>query len=53
MILAAKYSRESKTPYFGICLGLQIAIIDIARSLCGLKVIALNLSHAAKIKLSL
>ena len=37
MILAAKYSRESKTPYFGICLGLQIAIIDIARSLCGLK----------------
>ena len=37
MILAAKYSRESRTPYFGICLGLQIAIIDIARSLCGLE----------------
>ena len=37
MVLAAKYARESKTPYFGICLGLQIAIIDIARSLCGLK----------------
>ena len=37
MILAAKYAREKKVPYFGICLGLQIAIIEIARNLCGLK----------------
>ncbi len=37
MILAAKYARERKVPYFGICLGLQIAIIEIARNLCGLK----------------
>ena len=37
MILAARFSREHNIPYLGICLGLQIAIIDIARSLCGLK----------------
>ena len=37
MILAAKYAREKKVPYFGICLGLQIAIIEVARNLCGLK----------------
>ena len=37
MILAAKYAREKKVPYFGICLGLQIAIIEIARNLCRLK----------------
>ena len=37
MILAAKYARESKTPYFGICLGLQIAIIEMTRSLLKLK----------------
>ena len=37
MILAPKYAREKKVPYFGICLGLQIAIIEIARNLCGLK----------------
>ena len=37
MIFAAKYARESKTPYFGICLGLQIAIIEMTRSLLKLK----------------
>ena len=37
MVLAAKYARESKTPYFGICLGLQIAIIEITRNLLKLK----------------
>ena len=31
-ILAAQYSRENNIPYFGICLGLQIAIIEFARS---------------------
>ncbi|MBR1843049.1 MAG: CTP synthase [Oscillospiraceae bacterium] len=35
MILAAKYCRESKTPYFGICLGMQIATIEYARSVLG------------------
>ena len=37
MVLAAKYARESETPYFGICLGLQIAIIEMTRSLLKLK----------------
>jgi CTP synthase len=30
-ILAAQYARENKIPYFGICLGMQIAIIEFAR----------------------
>lgn len=37
MVLAAKYSREHKIPYFGICLGMQIAVIEFARNVAGLK----------------
>ncbi|GMY35106.1 CTP synthase-like isoform X1 [Fagus crenata] len=36
-ILAAKYARENRVPYLGICLGMQIAVIDFARSVLGLK----------------
>lgn len=36
-ILAAKYARENKVPFFGICLGMQIAVIEFARSILGLK----------------
>ncbi|KAL2524690.1 CTP synthase family protein [Abeliophyllum distichum] len=36
-ILAAKYARESRTPYLGICLGMQIAVIEFARSVLGLQ----------------
>lgn len=36
-ILAAKYAREQQIPYLGICLGLQIAVIEIARNLAGLR----------------
>ncbi len=36
-ILAAKYARENKIPYFGICLGMQIASIEFARNVCGLE----------------
>ena len=32
MILAAKYARENRLPYFGICLGMQIAVIEFARN---------------------
>lgn len=32
MILAAKYARENKIPYLGICLGMQISVIEFARS---------------------
>lgn len=34
---AAKFARESNTPYFGICLGMQVAIIEYARNVIGLK----------------
>ncbi|XP_019169990.1 PREDICTED: CTP synthase-like [Ipomoea nil] len=36
-ILAAKYARENKIPYLGICLGMQIAVIEFARSVLGFK----------------
>ncbi|NQV37833.1 MAG: CTP synthase [Candidatus Marinimicrobia bacterium] len=36
-ILSSKYARENNVPYFGICLGLQCAVIDFARHVCGLK----------------
>lgn len=36
MILAAKYAREHHLPYFGICLGMQIAVIEFARNVAGL-----------------
>ena len=36
MILAARFAREEKTPYFGICLGMQIAVIEYARNVLGL-----------------
>ncbi|GAY49539.1 hypothetical protein CUMW_119920 [Citrus unshiu] len=37
MILAAKYARENNIPYLGICLGMQISVIEFARSVLGLK----------------
>ena len=37
MILAANYARIHKIPYFGICLGMQIAVIEIARNAAGLR----------------
>jgi len=36
MILTARYARETKTPYFGICLGMQIAVIEYARNVAGI-----------------
>ncbi len=35
-IRAVQYARESRVPYLGICLGLQIAVIEFARNACGL-----------------
>ena len=37
MIEAARYCRENDLPYFGICLGMQIAVIEFARNVAGLK----------------
>tara|TARA_X000001036_G_scaffold134292_1_gene127011 strand:+ start:1567 stop:3192 length:1626 start_codon:yes stop_codon:yes gene_type:complete len=36
-ILSSKYARENNIPFLGICLGMQCAIIDFARHVCGLK----------------
>ncbi len=36
MVLAAKYARENKVPYLGICLGMQIAVIEFCRNVCGI-----------------
>ncbi|HIT85441.1 MAG TPA: CTP synthase [Candidatus Ornithomonoglobus intestinigallinarum] len=36
-ILAAQYARENKIPYFGICLGMQIAVVEYARNVLGYK----------------
>lgn len=37
MILAAKYARENNVPYLGICLGMQVAVIEFARNVAGIK----------------
>ena len=37
MVLAARYAREHHIPYFGICLGMQIAVIEYARNVLGLE----------------
>jgi CTP synthase len=36
-IIAAKYARENKIPYLGICLGMQVAMIEYARNVAGLE----------------
>ncbi len=35
-ICAAKYARQNRIPYFGICLGMQIAVIEFARNIAGM-----------------
>ncbi len=35
-ILAIQYAREQKIPFFGICLGMQLAVLEYARNVCGL-----------------
>jgi len=36
-VAAARYARENKVPYLGICLGMQVAVIDFARSIAGIE----------------
>ena len=36
MICACRWARENNVPYFGICLGMQVSVIEYARSVCGL-----------------
>lgn len=35
-IQAARYAREREIPYLGLCLGMQIAVVEFARSVCGI-----------------
>ena len=44
MVAAANWARKNKTPYLGICLGMQIAVIEFARNVC-------NIPNAASIEL--
>jgi CTP synthase len=37
MVQAVRWAREQRVPFFGICLGLHCAVIDVARHLCGLE----------------
>ena len=37
MILVARYAREKGMPYFGICLGMQVSVIEYARNVAGIK----------------
>ena len=36
MLLAARYARENQVPYFGICLGMQILVMEFARNVAGI-----------------
>ncbi len=36
-ILAIQFARENKIPFFGICLGMQLAVVEYARHVCGLE----------------
>jgi CTP synthase len=37
MVMAARWARERKVPYFGICLGLQVMVIEFSRNVLGLE----------------
>jgi len=39
-ILAIKYARENKIPFLGICLGLQMAVVEFGRNICGLNAVS-------------
>lgn len=47
MIAAAKWARENKTPYLGICLGFQIGVIEYSRSVLGLQANSFELDPEA------
>jgi len=39
-IAAIRYARENEIPFFGICLGMQMAVVEFARNVCGLETAA-------------
>ena len=36
-VVAVKYARENNIPFFGICLGMQVSVIEFARNVCGME----------------
>jgi CTP synthase len=36
-IMAIRYARENKIPFYGICLGMQLAVVEFARNVCGME----------------
>ncbi len=36
-IRAVGFARQNKIPFFGICLGMQMAVVEFSRNVCGLK----------------
>ncbi|MDR1496865.1 MAG: CTP synthase [Puniceicoccales bacterium] len=36
-IMAVRHARENRIPFYGLCLGMQVAVIEFARSVCGLE----------------
>jgi CTP synthase len=36
-VTAIRYARENRIPFFGICLGMQMAVVEFARNVCGLQ----------------
>jgi CTP synthase len=49
-ILAAKYARENKKPFLGICLGLQMAVVEFARNVCGMDAWSAEMLDSEKLK---
>jgi CTP synthase len=47
-IEAIRYAREKKIPYFGICLGMQTAVIEFGRNVCGLSANSTEFNVSAK-----
>ncbi len=39
-VMAVKYARENRLPFLGICLGLQMAVVEFARNVCGLDAVS-------------
>ena len=37
MLLAIEYVRKNNVPFLGICLGMQAAVVEYARNICGIK----------------
>jgi CTP synthase len=50
MVAAAKWAREKKVPFLGICLGFQVAVIEFARNVVGItstSLYSIPTSHSA------